>query len=271
MKLVLTLSMCGFLFINVYCQKLQTSFEDKEINKAIFDARRLCCEHSISFDSSIMADGRYSLKFTLNREDEFYRDNGQLRKTANKRAEIGTIDNVDSLLYKYGSEYWYSFKVYIPETWIDEENIEEETRQNRDIVSQWHWKKEDTDESGKPALAIAVNGDKWTVINSYQTDNTLDKASEISSSYFAGKVQKGTWVTWVVNALWSNEENIGFIKIWKDEILIANLKGSNCNKDRNIIYKFGLYKPRWTSRKTNVSTREIYFDDIKISQEPFGK
>lgn len=269
MKLVFTILLNVFILNIGSAQWLQTSFEEKEISNAILDARRLCCEHSVTFDSSIVADGKYSLKFTLNKDDSFYRDNGELRKKAKKRAEIGTIDNVDSLLFRYDGEYWYTFKVFIPESWIDEANVEDENRQNRDIISQWHWKKERASESGRPALSIAVNGDKWTIINSYQTGNTLDKESEISSSYFAGKVQKGIWVKWTVNALWSNEENRGFIKIWKDDLLIADLKGANSNKDRNIIYKFGLYKPRWTSRKTNVATREIYFDDIGISKEPF--
>lgn len=259
-----------FLFIHFLCfgQLLSTSFEDKAISERDFDKRRLCCDHSIRFDSTIVADGDYSLRFELNKSDEFYRSNGELRKQAKKRAEIGTIDEVDSLLYKYGNEYWYSFKVYIPEDWTFEDDIKNEPQQNRDIISQWHWKKEDLDESGKPALAITVNGSVWTIFNSYQTDESLDKENEISSDIFAGKVERGKWVKWTVNALWSNDENEGFLKIWKDDYLMMSLTGANCNKDRDIIYKFGLYKPRWTSRKSNVTKRVLYFDDIKVSKEP---
>lgn len=269
MKCVLLIFFFSIQFISLG-QSLSTSFDDQKVSEKVFDKRRLCCSYSTRFDSTIVADGKYSLRIELNKNDEFYRDNGDLRKKAKKRAEIGTLDNVDSLLYKYGKEYWYSFRVYIPESWVFEDDIENEPQQNRDIISQWHWKKEDLDESGKPALAITVNGSVWTIFNSYQTDESLDKDSEISSDIFGGNVEKGKWVKWTVNARWSNDENEGFLKIWKDDYLIMSLKGANCNKDRDLIYKFGIYKPRWTSRKSNAEKRVIYFDEIKISTTPLN-
>jgi len=262
-----------FIFFSNYLfgqAEFDLTFENKQINTELFDLRRLCCDHSYSFDSTIVNSGKYSLKITLNKEDAFYRADGKIRKSAKKRAEIGTRDDSKSQLFEYGKEYWYRFSVYIPNDWVNEPNPENQNKKNHEVISQWHWKTENEDESGRPALSLNINSGQWNIINSFQRDSIkLNKATEVSNVVYKSEIVKGKWTTWTVNARWSADQN-GILKIWMNDNLVVSEQGRNSNAKRDIVFKFGLYKPKWMSSPTNVDSRVIYFDDILISSSPLN-
>jgi hypothetical protein len=74
-----------------------------------------------------------------------------------------------------------------------------------------------------PNLDIAVQNDKWIITRSFgdpKTAPTRDHATIEES------IKPGSWVSWVVHAKWSPDEN-GLLEIWKDGKIVFDRKGSN--------------------------------------------
>ncbi len=177
-----------------------------------------------------------------------------------KRAEI--IRKGQQKEFEYGKEYWYQIRLLIPENWIFD------NAHNMDIVTQWHHSKA-YKYGGTMPLAISIRGDSWRIKSSSGnpiSSNNFDKdAIKTTVLLDSLKIEKGVWINWRIHALWSAEDN-GLIEIWKDgELVVKRLNSPNCYKDTGLYLKFGIYKPRWNKYPIIVNTRDIYFDDIIIT------
>jgi hypothetical protein len=82
---------------------------------------------------------------------------------------------------------------------------------------------------------------------------------------------RGKWTDWVFHVNWDYRKNgNGFVKIWKDGILIFDRKGPNCFNDlTGPFLRFGLYRYTWKNSDerispSNVTTRVIYHDEYRI-------
>jgi len=246
---------------------ITTSFEDNFINNNYYDLRRLCCDYSLIIDSLQSSNGEKSLKLVTTSSDIFFREDGKVRRGARKRAEIGTRDDIDAFLFKYGGTYYYELSVFIPNDWIIEPDATNPNKINREIIAQWHWKTESAEESGRPPLSLSINANNWFILNSFQDADieVFSQESEKINLLFEDKLTKNTWITWKVIAKWSSLED-GQLFVWKNDSLVVSKSGQNCNTGRDIIFKTGIYKPRWLSAPTEVSERHLLIDNIRIKE-----
>ncbi|MBE7537811.1 MAG: heparin lyase I family protein [Opitutaceae bacterium] len=177
-----------------------------------------------------------------------------------------------ALPHETGSqERWYGERIFIPEDWVIDDD------KGDDIVMQWHaipgnWR------STFPNLAISISGEKWWIKQNYgaaQTEPTR------TTSALTDPVRPGAWVSFVVHAKWSAEKD-GFLKIWKDGVLVHDVKGPNIYTTIGVVYspyfKTGIYHPTWNLKTPErqaafaqsggrASRKIIYATDIKIGGE----
>jgi hypothetical protein len=138
-----------------------------------------------------------------------------------------------------------------------------------------------------PNLDIAVQNDKWIITRSFgdpKTAPTRDHATIEES------IKPGSWVSWVVHAKWSPDEN-GLLEIWKDGKIVFDRKGSNVYGTIGVEYtpylKTGIYHPFWhvtgdasrkddasraafdaeTASNTPVKNKTVYITDFKMGNE----
>ena len=136
------------------------------------------------------------------------------------------------------NERWYGILTYVPEDWkVDPNN-------GADILIQWHaipgnWR------STNPNLTICIQKSNWQVRRNF---GSPQKNPERKLHNLAKPFQPGAWVSWVIHAKWSPGKN-GLVRIWKDEDLVLDQKGSNVygtiGKEYTPYLKTGIYHPEW--------------------------
>lgn len=175
------------------------------------------------------------------------------------RADLGKSSS--DYRFLYNRDYWVGFSVFIPSSWTPESDD-----QNEEAFMQIkHWG------GGSAILVIAVDQDKWWITN--RNDATHDgfnssstKVSELYRSSFLN--DRGKWVDWAVRfRLCETSGCNGLIEIYKNGSKVASKSGANAYKVADGLYPYltlDLYKPKWKERSSNVSSREVYFDEVKI-------
>jgi len=185
------------------------------------------------------------------------------------RTEI-TLNTGPLSEFLIGKEYWLSFNVYLPVTWaIDTINDSDE------IIFQFHGKPDvNINELWRnPPIALAIKNDSWVLkvkkdskINTSVAGKSVYEESKI---FNLGKFETGKWTNFVIHTLYTYNLS-GFVEIWKDGILSAKkTNGVGYNDNVGPFLKTGIYKSIWNkskswSRATDVNSRELYIDEIRI-------
>jgi len=208
--------------------------------------------------------GKYALRSVVDRYDD----------NAPYRCEIVAKDQNARQSYLYqeiDKEYWYGFSTFIPRDFI----IDNLT----DIIAQFHGTPDDGEAWFVPNFGLHITGNQYE-INRFWDDSKITswKKHDGEDHYAFGNIadDKEKWTDWVFNIKWSytNEGN-GFMKIWKDGVLIFDKKGPNCTNDAlGPFLRFGLYKWDWrhTEQKKpgNTTSRVIYHDEYRIGNANAG-
>lgn len=213
--------------------------------------REACCSYSIVRSNSVARDGKYSVRFELNKDD--------IPVHGGKRAELITWREPTP-----DAERWYRFSIFLPEEFgID--SVEE-------IVAQWHEVPDfDLGETWRsPPIALQINKDKWVASVMWASDavNT-NKTLSGKKSEQLGVIEKGKWVDWIFHIRFSHKDD-GVLQIWKDGNQVLDYTGPNYYNDRvGPYFKIGIYKWRWQDvhNKSVVTQRILYFDRVKISDQ----
>ena len=171
-------------------------------------------------DAPGMPPGTKAVRFTVPRAPNSF------------RAEI-------SLPHERGfNERWYGILMYVAPDWEFDPN------RGADIVIQWHaipgnWK------STHPNLVIAIQDSNWLVRQNYGSPQ--DSPTRTSFT-LESPLRPGTWVSWVVYAKWSPEDD-GRVRIWMDGKPVLSQDGPNVYGTIGLEYtpylKTGIYHPEW--------------------------
>ena len=206
-------------------------------------------------------DGSYSLQFNLNRDATSKPVRCEIRpsqKFLNKKR---------SIKFAIGEAWTYQFSIFIPE------EFEFDIPGTHEIFFQISPETSEHKAPAGPVFRIGLNGSNWEIrsragrVDNKVVDGKLKaiknktKKTVLSNNL---NVKKNVWTTFTVKALWQDTGRDGFLKVWKDGKQIIDHVGPNCFSNRRLQLKFGIYKAKWYSQNSIVSSRTIYFDKIKI-------
>ena len=222
------------------------------------DNYTLAGNHKNSLVTTPVRAGKYALRSVVDRYD----------KDVNFRCEIVAKEQNTRQNYMYqeiGKEYWYGFSIFLPKDYVIDNQTE--------IIAQFHGTPDVGEGWFLPNLGLHIVENHYE-INRYWDSKHISKWKEIdgSDSYSFGNIanDKGRWTDWVFNVNWSyKKDGDGFMKIWKDGVLIFDKKGPNCsNDDLGPFLRFGIYKWDWKhseeEKPSNTTNRVIYHDEYRI-------
>lgn len=194
-------------------------------------------------------DGERAAKFTLN-----HRNSDVSYRTEVVPTDVPSSDFTDGFFAKAGQEYWYGLRTYMPEEW-------RETDRADTMFTQFLG----PDGSGHPPVALKtqdIGGEEHYIM-------VVDSGSGPRDRYDLGPIRGDVqeWVDWTWNIKW--DEDDGFVKLYKDGDLVANVTGGiDLPGGSGPYLKAGLYKYEWAgSSNSGVNSRSLYMDDIRIADE----
>lgn len=161
--------------------------------------------------------------------------------TDRERSELSESPPFSSV----GREYWYGWSLYIPENFP---NV------YRTKVALGQFKQE---EIGNPLIMFQnYSGGYWL-----DMDQTVGEVSGykklIDKSDFRGK-----WHDIVVHAKWCTGSD-GFVKVWVNGELKAEVNGRNTYYNKPIYFSYGVYRTYLSRYFGSVPTQIAYFDEVR--------
>ncbi|WP_029007581.1 polysaccharide lyase [Azospirillum halopraeferens] len=175
---------------------------------------------------------------------------------------------------RIGKEYWYGMRLYMPEDWRVRDR-------STTILVQFHsapdpgeaWRNPPVSlrtalRDGRTHFMLHVRSD-----SSRYTTGSGEARYDRSDSIDLGPIDSavGTWTDWVWNIRWNHDGN-GFLRLYRNGRLVADVAGGNSFNDRTGPYlKLGLYKFDWKDRRdTGPSSRTLYIDDLRVGDAAAG-
>ncbi|KEQ04792.1 polysaccharide lyase [Pseudorhizobium pelagicum] len=204
---------------------------------------------SYAYSRSRAPDGSNAERFEL-------RPGDCPRSTGDCGADRERIEKSEQLpASKVGSEYWYSFSVYVPEDWP-------RTAPLTTKLGQFHQKGE-----GKPPVLFQFDeyGYEFELSNPSQVQkdpmNPVRPLRNVSLKPAAA--MRGAWTEVLVHAKWSRQQD-GFINVWVDGQKKVDLAGPNVDRNQPVYFKYGIYRSfvsRYGGR--DYPTLVAWFRDVK--------
>ena len=182
--------------------------------------------------------------------------------------------------HKFFTTRSFGFSFYFPNDFDDFDPLDESLMQ---------WKNVATDDCniGFPGFSIRMKED-YIIYNIKYGSSACYGQPKTKVGRIVNKVKKGVWHNFVVEIHndYREKGGNGYVKIWYNEggnvsksgDLVLNYKGPVGYKgDEGPFLKLGFYKSLWTksenralSRAAGVSSREMYIDDVFITEGSFG-
>ena len=190
----------------------------------------LGAKHSLTFVAKPGEPNGKAARFEL-------RDNDPTVK-GSTRTEVSIVKGEEGHI---GKDTWYAFDLYVPTDYKDEDN--------KELITQWHQDGPTAGlniKSGRFFWRFFIDGDMW--------------------DYDLGAIQKGQWHNVVIHMLHSRGSD-GITELWFNGKKLLDLTGRNINDDHLPKWKLGIYKSTWHSKKTTVSKRVLYYDNIKVGNK----
>ncbi|MBZ5855641.1 PKD domain-containing protein [Flavihumibacter profundi] len=235
---------------------LNEDFEGNGLSKA-WDFNQSCCSYSFTESNVFKRTGNQSLRVELRKSDNMV--------AYGKRAEL--IENTYPFPPDTNREWW-AFSTYFPDDF------------QRDSVSeglaQWQFYATGaTQVAGSPPLTFMVSKGDFVIDLRYDSvDINLDNGANIKRQVFnLGPWNKNGWNDWIFQYHFS-ADNDGFLKVWKNGVLVLDYKGKNFYRGSYPPYfKLGLYKWVWNTgwnvpAEVSVLTSRVYYiDNVKIGNK----
>ena len=196
---------------------------------------------------------------------------GDLPTSGGYRSEFSTFKD------PVGSERWYSWGYYLPETF--------KTVKNDVAIAQIH----DTADVGEsnmrnPTLAVLVRGDRLKLINAFDYDRITSPSGTASIAGIdyerreltSWALDTGKWTFLELHVKWAGDDT-GFLEFWKDGVLLFQEKDhiNTFNDERGVWFKSGLYD--WSLHPESISAystgvmigdRNERFQSMSLVPEP---
>ena len=157
------------------------------------------------------------------------------------RSEITIVKGADG---EIGKETWYSFAVYFP-------TIGYEYDDTREIINQWY-------QDGSPATSIRTQRDH-IILESGNSRTTRRQ-------YAIAPIEKDKWHTVVLHFIHSYDSD-GLIELWYDGEKNLTIHGGNMYDSVLPKWKIGLYKSSFKDGSSDVTSRIIYFDNVRVGNQ----
>ena len=212
--------------------------------------------HSVKIVTSPVRRGARSARFELRNDDPLV--------TETYRNEVSVGRSGSPRMAEMGQEYWYSFSIFIPANWQNDDL--------RDELAQFHAPPDPGEVWRNPPLGFDTREGKWEIWNRWDKRRIQTHPNNHQSGHrllWTGPLHKGQWNDWVVHVKWSYEDD-GFLEIWLNDVKVVNDNGPNCYNDQHQRYfKWGIYKRAWSTNSPpfEVHTRVIYNDGMRIGDK----
>ena len=205
---------------------------------------------SIAVTTDRSRSGNKSVKVKLNYSEW---------SSANNRSEITpSYTGVGMTQLTLNKDWWVELSEYVPTDW------QNDLAANPDFI--WEFKgTTGGPSSGTPPLSAQIIGD--SVYISLQT-GTVASANGVQQLLGSFPLVKGVWMDWVIKVNFSYTN--GAVRIWRNGNVVINYSGPTLypstgqSNEIGPYFKAGIYKPLWGTSSTQVSTRTLYVDDVKI-------
>src|SRR5690606_2876902 len=188
-------------------------------------------DHSVTFVDRPGSSNNTAARFELRYDDPDVK--------GSRRAEWTIVKGENGDIKK---DTWYSFEVYVPNSYIDESDEE--------VINQWH-------QDGNASASIRIENGRFLwrfYINGNKMDTDL------------GRIEKDTWNSVVVHMVHSYNSD-GVTEVWINGRKLMDQKGRNINNDPLPKWKIGIYKSEWADGRTNTTRRVLYFDNVRVGNE----
>lgn len=213
--------------------------------------RELCCSYSAVVGNTFpVRDGRYSVKFTLRKNDPDV--------SGSRRAELRHPP------VPANSAYTYRFSIFLPTNYVYEQHSE--------IVNQWHSipDKNLGEKYPSPPLYFRIQSGRWSLgrrwdPNQITVNNTPGPGGGMEMIDL-GPYQVNVWTDWKVYVKWSYRSD-GVLQVWKNGTLVKSINGPNTYNDaKGPYFKIGIYKPIWKTNpsRSSLNERVLYYDAVRM-------
>jgi hypothetical protein len=204
--------------------------------------------------ASPVRHGQHAVEISLRRSDPM--------ASKGKRSELKV-----PYTWHLGRSYWYGFSVFLPNQWKEDFKSE--------VVVQWFATRDRHlgERPRSPSLALRIKKTYWIITNRFDPNPLTLGNTAPKVKIFKGPYRKGVWTDWVFHVRWSFESG-GLVEVFKNGRKVAERRGPNTYNDvRGPIMKIGIYKSPWNDPKalSAVSSRLLYFDEIRIGTEKAGR
>jgi hypothetical protein len=228
----------------------RADFESGGLDKKGIKEAGGCYDHSFSIVNSPKLPGRKSLKVRLKGWEK--NDPCKDHTVGKSRSEIRFAKDTPVGAFPEGKEFWIGWNMFFPKDFSN--------KSGRIIVSQ-------IIESGPGPEMSFLAGDGKLEIERIWTEKTHKSSKDKKrDKIYKEKLPLDRWVNVVMNLKRSRKSD-GFIKIWIDGKLVADVKGQNVIRDayarhvKGPYFKTGAYfGPE--KRKTEYV---VYFDEVRIA------
>ena len=169
-----------------------------------------------------------------------------------RNTERSEIEEVTRNIYGNGTEQWFKWSIYFPK---DYKTI----FPSQTILGQFaHYR------THTPAFWFVENNNDYILTGKFIYFNkTLIEKQNL----------RGKWHDIKINVYWSSNEDIGFMKVWVNNILKINYRGPTILKNKNIFFKYGIYRSnihRYKGPKSQIlPTQTVFYSDVKRSNKAF--
>ena len=234
---------------------------------------------NLRYETEIVRDGKYSLRFEMHDSDCHGGDcpRGK-RKGAMGRSEV-TISNNQSGKYSHDhGEHWYAWSMYIPNetTFHEGWTILGQFKETNSSLERNKIYKECENEDVGLRLGFKLQGEGLVLFREacYSKKNQVNpkyhKVEKIILSTNQLKKRKDQWLDFLMHVNWSYEED-GFINLWLNDKKAYEHEGINSSipvkykgKLPGVLFRFGIYNG---FRSKPLPPQVIYYDAFKKGED----
>ncbi|MDF3055820.1 MAG: hypothetical protein K0R17_35 [Rariglobus sp.] len=153
----------------------------------------------------------------------------------------------------------YGWSMYMPKDFDAESQFS--------IITQWHsWGTgRESPKDGGPPTCITIDKGHIHLKLQHQGDDGWTTKSDYLK---LGSIEdmRGRWTDWVMEVNWQGPGKGGWLKLYKNDKLVLDYKGTTWydDKDKGPYFKFGIYKgkSRWKGEEANTI---LYFDSGRMA------
>ena len=194
--------------------------------------------------------GNYSLRIRANKSDP-WRDAPRVE-----------LEGHNQSFFEKNVEYWVGWSIYLPA----DGSYEFDSQQN-EILTQFRHRDDSCDASSlSPPNALRPQGGRWRWDVRWDADACMSSTTPDGQVIVdMGPQERGRWTDFVARFVFSHDSR-GVLQVWRDGTMVVDRVGqpNYYNNPSGPYMKIGFYKAHWLDQASNVTTRALYYDAVKV-------